>query len=249
MNQPERGVRIPVDLGWTLRHAPHVMSSSLPDPAGVLPRYRELVAHVDGWFARALQAHREDGVQCGAGCCSCCIGLFDISSADQLMVAEGYRRAAPETRRALRQSARTLLDRIETLAPEWERPYQLGSLGEERFDALCDALATERCVALDGTGLCQIYDHRPLICRLHGLPMYDPLEAQYCGGACELNFPPVDLADKPALHFAHAEFCRSEDRLIAEASRAATGAEPQGAATIVAAAILEAARTMGENDD
>jgi hypothetical protein len=51
------------------------------------------------------------------------------------------------------------------------------------------------------------------------------------------------------LHFAHAEFCRSEDRLIAEASRAATGAEPQGAATIVAAAILEAARTMGENDD
>lgn len=56
-------------------------------------------------------------------------------------------------------------------------------------------VSSGRCAFLDGGGRCTIYEARPLVCRLFGLP-------QLCDGAtrcCELNFSGDEgLADLPS---------------------------------------------------
>lgn len=221
--------------------------SSRPSLRALLPAYRSLVGEADRWFAQALEAHKNEGVQCGRGCYRCCLGPFDISAADALLVAEGYRQANPGQRQALRFRAHAQLGEIRLCAPEWPDPWRVEALTEERFDEICDALSDARCAALADDGSCLIYDHRPLICRLHGLPMYDPTTSRDCGGACDLNFPPYDLESKPALHFAHADFVRRETELIDAIEGQIQ--RPRVASTVVAAALWRAAVEEESHDE
>lgn len=220
---------------------------SRPFLRALLPAYRALVGEADRWFAQALQVHKDDGVQCGRGCSRCCLGLFDISAADELLVAEGYRQASPDQQQQLRFRARAQLGEIGLRSPEWSDPWRVESLTEERFDELCESLSDARCAALSDDGSCLIYDHRPLICRLHGLPMYDPSASRDCGGACDLNFPPYDLESKPALHFPHADFVRRETELLDAIEGPAHGSH--GASTVVAAALWRAAVEEESHDE
>jgi Fe-S-cluster containining protein len=70
--------------------------------------------------------------------------------------------------------AEALLDRMRAVAPDWETPYEVAAIGEDRFDRLSDALAAEPCPLLDQAGRCRIYADRPLVCRLIGLGMITP---------------------------------------------------------------------------
>ncbi len=212
------------------------------DPArgAPLPAYRVLLAEADAWFARAADAMRDE-VRCRAGCDACCRGLFDVSALDALAVADGVRDADPATRAELEQAARGTLARVRAAAPGWGAPYRVGDLGSDAFDALCDALADEPCAALRADGTCRIYARRPLVCRLHGLPMWDPAERAYVGGACDLNAVPPEAARvTPELHFAHAPFEERELELLAAVAGREAGADPEASGTIVAAAVLAA---------
>ncbi len=210
-----------------------------------LPAYRALLEEAGTWFERAAAAHAAD-VRCGRGCDACCHGLFDVSPLDAALIAEGVRAAGAETRAALAASAAQALATVAELAPQWRTPWRIGDLGVERFDALCDALPDAPCPALDDAGACRIYAHRPLVCRLHGLPMFDPGTSRDCGGACPLNAPLFGLdADalraRPALHFDHAAFEADERALLAVFAGPAAAADPEPFGTIVAAAIQSAA--------
>lgn len=208
--------------------------------ARLLPAYRGLLNDADRWFAGAVAAHRADGVACRSGCTLCCLGLFDVGPLDAELIAAGFRAASPECRQQLAAAAAERLETIARLEPGWSAPWHVDAIGEQRFDALCDRLADSRCAALADDGSCSIYDHRPMICRLHGLPMYDPTEARACGGGCELNFTPSDPAATPALHFPHAAFATDEEQLNGAAG---------GKRTIVAAALHGAARNGEGRDD
>ena len=211
-------------------------------------RYRSLLAELDAWFSGAVQAHRDE-VQCRRGCDHCCRGLFDVTPLDALLLAEGYREAAPEVRRRLLQGARSGLAAIAAAAPGWSPPWRIGQIGSERFDALCDELDRLPCPALDDDGGCLVYDHRPLVCRAHRVPMYDPGEAAPRGGECPLNMPAEGLEDRPALHFDHRGFQARELTLMSEAvdgPGAPPPTRPDALGTVVASAILAAGRETGD---
>src|SRR5213593_3459955 len=44
---------------------------------------------LDEWFKQIRQRYASQ-MQCGKGCTACCYGLFDISLADALEVAQGF---------------------------------------------------------------------------------------------------------------------------------------------------------------
>src|SRR5207249_2417488 len=69
------------------------------------------------------------------------------------------------------ERARALVEKARAMEPGLRPPFAVETLGEERFDALCEALADEACPLLDDEGRCRIYEDRPLVCRLMGLPM------------------------------------------------------------------------------
>jgi Fe-S-cluster containining protein len=60
--------------------------------------------------------------------------------------------------------------------------------------AFLDKTDDVACPNLDESGLCMMYEHRPIVCRTFGLPIRDG--ANYIGDICELNFTEATQAEK-----------------------------------------------------
>jgi len=116
----------------------------------------------------------EDHLVCKPGCSECCVGPFPINYLDARRLRRGIReirktdpgRAARVVERA-RQTA--LL-----FAPEFRGDPSTGYFdGEDGSEeALAECFAETPCPALHPeTGLCEIYEFRPIPCRTFGLPL------------------------------------------------------------------------------
>ncbi len=144
-----------------------------PTPTHGPDAYRSLLTRLDAWFAAGRRA-ASGVVPCREGCTACCHGPFDISVADAELIGDALDRMSAPARARVMERARALLDRMRSLEPGWLPPYAVDALGEDRFDRLTDALATEPCPLLDESGRCGIYADRPLVCRMIGLGMRTP---------------------------------------------------------------------------
>ncbi len=163
------------------------------DPAVLA--YRETLERLDRWFDDV--AGRHPGVlPCRAGCSACCHGPFDISAADTLLLRAALAELPADTRRKVRTAGTEVLARIREQAPGWQPPYDLADLGEERFDSIAESLADAPCPLLDERGACLVYESRPLVCRLIGVPMMTA-EGELLENACPIQeqFPDYALLD------------------------------------------------------
>lgn len=134
--------------------------------------YRELLEALDRWSLEV--AERNPGViPCKAGCTACCYGPFDITPADAELLREGLAGLGEADRADIRSRGARMLDQIHVLAPDWKAPWDVNALSEEAFDAICHALKEEPCPVLGPDGRCRAYTHRPLVCRMIGIPLYD----------------------------------------------------------------------------
>jgi Fe-S-cluster containining protein len=138
-----------------------------------LEDYRALLQQLDRWMDAAGGRH-PGVVPCRAGCSACCHGPFDVTVADVELIQLAVDRLPATDRAEAVGRARRLLGTMSTLAPEWGAPWAIADLGEDRFDAVADALAAEPCPLLGDDGRCRIYAERPMVCRLIGLPMRSP---------------------------------------------------------------------------
>lgn len=166
------------------------MTAPTPDkPTRIVDAYRGLLTSLDEWFAAAQEDH-PGVIPCKGGCSACCHGPFDISVADALMVREAVRRLPAERQAELEYRAGAALARQLEVAPHWTAPYDARDLGDEAFDEMGDALAGDPCPMLDDDGRCAIYDDRPLVCRLIGLPLRTA-EGEMMDNACPIidDFP------------------------------------------------------------
>ena len=171
-------------------------------------RYRELLERLDAWFAEGLARHGAV-VPCRAGCTACCHGPFDISAADAELLREGLATLPPADRTEVRVRAELLLTRISELAPGWGPPWSIDELGEEGFDRIAEALADVPCPMLGDDGRCRVYAHRPLVCRLIGLPMLTDL-GETLENACPIQGEFPGYAELPGVPFAYAGFAAEE---------------------------------------
>jgi Fe-S-cluster containining protein len=203
-------------------------------PPGLIERYRRLLGRADAWFEQATTAHAGE-VRCRRSCTLCCHGLFHVSPLDAAWIAEGARSAPSGVRGILAGNARRALEAVARVAPDWGRPWSVEEIGERRFDEICEALSDEPCPALAGDGACLVYQHRPLICRLHGIPIYDPGARAWLGGECELNFAPDGRRSDRTLWFHDVRFEEEQRRL--ERELLAHARRPVGR-TIVAVALV-----------
>ena len=148
-------------------------------------RYRGILDRADEHF-RTVALEQPEALSCRRGCSICCHGLFEIGPADVTLVAEGLARLPAAVR--LQIEARAELIMSATNPPDLRDclPSE-----KEAFFNRTDAIA---CPALDETGGCLIYEHRPIVCRTFGLPIRNG--AQFFGEECELNFTNATIADR-----------------------------------------------------
>lgn len=154
---------------------------------GCLPRQdRALVQIVDSALADA--AYRSGTwLVCRPGCTQCCFGVFAINQLDAVRLREGLRQledCAPERAARVRQRAR---DAVSRLSQEFPGDPITGLLdeGEEAEERFAEFANDEPCPALDlETGLCELYESRPMTCRVFG----PPIRSDDGLGVCELCF-------------------------------------------------------------
>jgi Fe-S-cluster containining protein len=155
-------------------------------PNSIRARDSELVQIVDA----ALQdSARRSGpwLVCRPGCEQCCIGVFAISQLDALRLQRGLadlQQRDPERARRVRQRATLAISRLSTSFPGNTKTGILADNieDEEQFD---DFANDEPCPALDPeTGMCDLYDARPMTCRVFG----PPVRSEGGLGVCELCY-------------------------------------------------------------
>lgn len=154
--------------------------------AGNVSSYPGLLADLDAWFREGVTAAGPGVVPCTTGCTACCHGPFDISPADAALVNEGIRALPPATQAALKDAAHAQLARYAEIIPEWQSPWSVTELGDERFDLLSESLHELPCPALGENGGCRIYAHRPATCRLMGLSLVT-IEGDVLENACPIQ--------------------------------------------------------------
>jgi Fe-S-cluster containining protein len=188
---------------------------------------RALVQIVDSALADAT---RKSGkwLVCRPGCTQCCIGVFPINQLDAARLRQGLRdldECAPDRAAHVRERAREAVSRLSSDFPGDPISGLLdeGSEAERRFAEFANE---EPCPALDPkTGLCELYESRPMTCRVFG----PPVRSEDGLGVCELCFQGVTDVEIAACEM-KADPEDLESTLLEELEKA-TGARGQ---TIVA---------------
>jgi len=134
-------------------------------------QYQRLVARVDA-FGQAIAQRYPAQITCHAGCDGCCYQHLTVFPVEAHHLAQAVAALPPEAQQRL-------LARLQQVDP-WR---------------LVDAATP--CVLLEH-GRCGLYNHRPLICRIHGLPISSTMIEPSDGAqraCCPLNFTAVPLPD------------------------------------------------------
>jgi Fe-S-cluster containining protein len=147
---------------------------------------RELVRIVDAALAEAA---RRSGswLACRPGCTQCCLGPFPITQLD----AQRLRTALADLEARNPEQASRLRARVDAAverAPLFPGDAAAGILGEDEpaLESFFNSREDEPCPVLDPeSGLCELYEARPMTCRLFGPPLRYGTESV---GICELCF-------------------------------------------------------------
>ncbi|HSY90230.1 MAG TPA: YkgJ family cysteine cluster protein [Candidatus Binatus sp.] len=152
---------------------------------------QKLIQIVDSALADAT---RKSGkwLACRPGCTQCCIGAFSINQLDGLRLRRGLAdlgKRAPERAAAVRRRARESVVRLSRDFPG-DPVSGLLDEGEEAEQQFADFANDEPCPVLDPeTGYCELYESRPMTCRVFGPPVRSEDGLGEDGlGVCELCF-------------------------------------------------------------
>jgi Fe-S-cluster containining protein len=131
-------------------------------------RYEEIVALADDLFNKVKQSYPEC-IKCKINCSDCCYALFDLSLVEALYINHKIRESFE------RKDLRQLEDKANTADREVfklkKKAYNSIQSGTSEDDVLRE-LATKkiRCPLLNGQDKCDLYEFRPITCRLYGIP-------------------------------------------------------------------------------
>jgi len=181
--------------------------------------------------AALLSATHRSGphLACRPGCTQCCYGVFPISQQDAARLREALRaleQSDPAKSQRIKERAAASRARLD---PHFPGDPTTGILSEDSEDSplFADEIQTESgeslgdsepCPVLDpGTGTCDLYESRPIVCRTFGPPMRTPegnlATCELCYihttteeiAACELDptIPAQEAASNEAFNSAH----------------------------------------------
>ena len=207
-------------------------------PCTLPHRDGQLVQIVDAALA---DAERRSGewLICKPGCTPCCIGVFAIDQLDVLRMQEGLTQLRADDPKRLARVRQRAQESIGRIGAEFPGDLATGLLGDDdeaaaRFEEFADF---EPCPALDpDRGTCDLYQWRPITCRVFG----PPVRSDGGLGVCELCYhgaTPDEIATcEMDLHEANA----LQSELVADLEKSGTRGK-----TIVAFALGGQAAVSG----
>ncbi len=138
------------------------------DPTPYFKQYEALSQAADQVLEK-VKADYPQCVKCDRECADCCHALFDLTLIEALYLNDRFnRRFSAEEREVFLEKANRADRKIHKLKRDAFRELKAG---KDENEILAE-LATEkvRCPLLNDKDLCDLYDHRPITCRLYGIP-------------------------------------------------------------------------------
>jgi Fe-S-cluster containining protein len=159
---------------------------------GLPAKDRELVQIMDAALAQAAQ-QAGAWLVCKLGCTQCCYGAFAINELDALRLAAGMEKLRVDNPPLVADLQRRAMEWMDEFVPGFPSDPLAGRLGDsdadrEQFEEFANDAA---CPALDpATGRCDVYEWRPMTCRVFGPPVRMESGSDETGalGHCELCF-------------------------------------------------------------
>ena len=138
------------------------------DFAPFFRKYEEIVAMADTVFERVKKQHPEC-VKCKLECSDCCYALFDLGLIEGLYINYHF------NKKFIGKERHSLIDKLNTADREVHRikkkAYKDLEAGKNEEDILKDIAGKRiRCPLLNEQNLCDMYEYRPITCRLYGIP-------------------------------------------------------------------------------
>jgi Fe-S-cluster containining protein len=149
-------------------------------------RDRDLIQIVDAALAEVT---RKSGsrLACRPGCTQCCVGPFRINQLDAARLRQGLRDLREVDPQRARRVSKRAEDSIGRISRDFPGDPITGVLdeGPQADEKFADFANYEPCPVLDPeTGLCDLYESRPMTCRVFG----PPVRSEEGLGVCELCF-------------------------------------------------------------
>ena len=152
----------------------------------LIPDDRKLIQIADSAFADAARRSGE-WLVCRPGCTQCCVGVFAINQLDALRLQQGLRELEnndPARAERVKQRTRSSTSRLSKDFPGDSTTGMLDESGEGKL-RFAEFGNDEPCPILDPlTGTCDLYESRPMTCRVFG----PPVRSEEGLGACELCY-------------------------------------------------------------
>ncbi|SKA77230.1 YkgJ family cysteine cluster protein [Desulfobaculum bizertense] len=138
------------------------------DLSDIFAKYEALVADVDTVFERVHEQY-SDCVKCSVGCSDCCHALFDLSLIEAMYLNVKFNEKYSGQERS------DILDRADSadratykIKRQAFKASRDGAVASEIVDLVSHARV--RCSLLNGKDACDLYEFRPITCRLYGIP-------------------------------------------------------------------------------
>ena len=142
-------------------------------------KYKALVDQVDAVFEKVQQEYSEC-VVCKVGCADCCHALFDLTLIEAMFIKSQFDKLIPkESREEIIKRANEADRKVYKLKRSASKAFQEGKSEREILEDM--ALQRVRCPLLDGDDKCELYQSRPITCRLYGIPTVIGDKAHTCG--------------------------------------------------------------------
>lgn len=131
-------------------------------------KYEEISSTADELFLR-IQKDFPDGVKCEIKCEDCCHALFDLTLIEAIYINHQFcKKFKGKQREQILEKSNRADRKIYQIK---KKAYQDKESGKNEVDILMEMAAERvRCPLLNSEGMCDLYEYRPITCRLYGLP-------------------------------------------------------------------------------
>lgn len=142
-------------------------------------RYEALVDQVGQVFNK-VSSEFTDEVRCKPTCDDCCHALFDLTFVEALYIKNKFDELFSGKIRFDITEAANQADR--TLGMMKKEAYKRHEAGESDASIIAQVSKMRvRCPLLGEEGKCMMYDHRPIACRVYGIPTSAGGQGHTCG--------------------------------------------------------------------
>ena len=141
--------------------------------------YEALRATTDTVFEKVSRSYPQE-VKCQPHCDDCCYALFDLTFIEALYINHQFHRQLSDDQRAsIIEKANHTDRRLYKIIRDAAREAAQGKNEEEIIDRM--GRVRVRCPLLNDENMCDLYDSRPITCRLYGIPLAIGGKGRTCG--------------------------------------------------------------------